>query len=213
MGNFENEDLKRVVDAHTNKKQMITPELQNKVNKQALDKRKSIFNLITQKKVLFSLFSSLLVVVILGIFLFVLKSEPFKQPMNESILGATNGAETDKESVNMNLFLHIVNSSLVAVSAISKNDFEILKTVIVSNATIDETNQTVTFPLETPFVVETKYFPPFALSDLKIVGYDERGSVDPILIIRIEEHTYEVMFSKDEASNGEYRILSLTGNR
>lgn len=140
--------------------------------------------------------------------------EPFteKQPINEPLLGATTGAETEKQRVNMDLFLHIINSSLKAASAISTNDFETLKTVIVSNATIDEIKQTVIFPLETPFVVETKYFPPFSLSDLKIVGYDERDGVDPILIIRIEEHTYEVIFSKDEASNGEYRILSFTGN-
>ena len=113
----------------------------------------------------------------------------------------------------MDLFLHVVNSSLKAASAISTNDFEMLKSVIVSNATIDETNQTVTFPLEIPFIMETKYFPPFSLGDLKVVGYEERGGVDPILIMRIEEHTYEVMFSKDEASNGEYRIFSFTGNR
>ena len=184
-----------------------TSELQNKV--QAFDK-----NLMTRKKALISLFSSFLGVAIVVIFLFVLKKEPFTEKQTiEPLLGTTNSAETDKQSVNMDLFLHLINSSLKAASAISTNDFEMLKTVIVSNATIDETKQTVTFPLETPFVMETKYFPPFSLSDLKIVGYDEREGIDPILIIRIEEHTYEVMFSKDEAANGEYRILSFTGNR
>ncbi|WP_332647806.1 hypothetical protein [Lysinibacillus sp. 54212] len=216
MDNFEKEDVKRGIDAHINKKQLFTPQLKSEIRKKALEKRNSIMNFNTSKKALITLFSSFLGVTIAGTLLFFLIGEPFSDrgEIDESTLGVNSASEPDPESVNGTLFVDTLNSTLQAAAALSTNDFETLQSVIVSSATINEKEQTVTFPVgETPFVFETKYFPPFDLKDLKIAGYDERKGVDPIIILRIEEHTYEVQFSKDKGSNDEYRIISFIGNR
>lgn len=216
LDKFEKEEVKRGIDAHINKKRMFTPELKSEIRKKAIEKRKERIHFNLTKKALFTFTSSFAGVIIAGFLLFFLIGEPSseKEEIDESTLSVNQAAVNDPESVNRDLFVTILNKTLKAASALSTNDFESLQSVIVSSATIDEKEQTVTFPIgETPFVMETKYFPPFDLKDLKIAGYDERKGVDPIIILRIEEHTYEVQFTKDKHSNDEYRIISFIGNR
>ena len=220
LDKFEKEDVKRGINAHINKKQMFTPELKNKIRQQAIEKERRSAKLNNKKRVAIPLLGSFIGVLIAGILLFEMIGNPFaekelvQQTIDESTLNTNNATVAESRNIDYDLFLHTINSTLKAAEALSTNDFQTLKNVLLSNTSFDEHNQTVTFHSgEIPFVVETKYFPPFKLRDLQIVGYDEGGGIEPILIIRIEEHSYEVTFSKDEGANGEYRISAFTGNR
>lgn len=220
LGKFEKEDVKRIINAHINKKHLFTPELKNKIRQQAFEQGKSSTKLNSKKRIYFPLLTSLLGVSIACILLLAVIEKPFvereimQQEIDNTSLNPHTASVTDLENVNKDLFIYIINSSLKAATALSTNDFQMLKNVLVSDVSIDENKQIVTFHSgETPFIFETKYFPPFKLSDFEIMGYDERKEVDPIIFLRIEGHSYEVMFSKDEGANGEYRIVSFTGNR
>ncbi|MER1998795.1 MAG: hypothetical protein ABS882_03400 [Lysinibacillus sp.] len=230
---MKKQEVVRGIDTVIGKKQLFTPELHQKIRQQALmqtkHKKRSFFS---QKLRPSPLLISMLCIGIVVVLVFAAIQNPLNdtipadQPQDVDVVPVEQDtrmtelakafygldeATPSQPLTNGGLALTTIESTLKFLAAFSTGNYAEIKQQLYSEAVLDEKAGVLLFYDQGTLIgdLNRESFLPFDTSSLEIVTVNEQNDEQLMLIVRIENHSYEIILTKDAQANNAYKIFTI----